>query len=115
MKLKDLAEQLGASFTGAGDLEINGIKDLEHHTPVDPSSIYYVASKKYLAKHKKASEVKVALTIESLASQFQNAIIIPEEGSKVKFIHVVSLFRKKTKIQCLDFRKSECPSHRQTW
>ncbi|XDD53391.1 UDP-3-O-(3-hydroxymyristoyl)glucosamine N-acyltransferase [Leptospira sp. WS4.C2] len=97
MKLKDLAEQLGASFTGSGDLEINGIKDLEHHTPVDPNSIYYVASKKYLTKHKKASDVKVALTIDSLASQFPNAIIIPEEGSKVKFIQVVSLFEKKPK------------------
>lgn len=95
MKLKDLAEQLGASFTGNGDLEVNGIKDLEHHTPVDPNSIYYVASKKYLSKNKKASDVIIALTIESLASSFPNAIIVPEEGSKVKFIQVISLFEKK--------------------
>ncbi|MCW7482600.1 UDP-3-O-(3-hydroxymyristoyl)glucosamine N-acyltransferase [Leptospira kanakyensis] len=99
MKLKDLAERLGASFTGSGDLEISGIKDLEHHTPVDPSSIYYVASKKYLAKHKKSADVKIALTIDSLASSFPNAIIVPEEGSKVKFIQVISLFEKKPKSE----------------
>lgn len=98
MKLKDLAEQLGASFTGNGELEIKGIKDLEHHTPVDPNSIYYVASKKYLNKHKKASEVKIALTIDSIANTFPNAIIVPEEGSKVKFIQVISLFEKKPSL-----------------
>ncbi|XDD45616.1 UDP-3-O-(3-hydroxymyristoyl)glucosamine N-acyltransferase [Leptospira sp. WS39.C2] len=95
MKLKELAERLNASFTGNGELEVNGIKDLEHHTSVDPNSIYYVASKKYLNKHKKAADVKVALTIDSLASIFPNAIIIPEEGSKVKFIQVISFFEKK--------------------
>ncbi|TGK52524.1 UDP-3-O-(3-hydroxymyristoyl)glucosamine N-acyltransferase [Leptospira bouyouniensis] len=97
MKLRELAEQLKANFTGNGDLEVNGIKDLEHHSLVDPNSIYYVASKKYLNKHKKATEVKIALTIESLSSYFPNAIIIPEEGSKVKFIQVISLFEKKPK------------------
>ncbi|TGL53586.1 UDP-3-O-(3-hydroxymyristoyl)glucosamine N-acyltransferase [Leptospira kemamanensis] len=98
MKLKELAEQLGASFTGNGELEIKGIKDLEHHTPVDPNSIYYVASKKYLNKHKKASEVNIALTIDSIAITFPNAIIVPEEGSKVKFIQVISLFEKKPSL-----------------
>ncbi|MDF3818859.1 UDP-3-O-(3-hydroxymyristoyl)glucosamine N-acyltransferase [Leptospira sp. 96542] len=98
MKISELAEQLGGKFTGSGELEINGIKDLEHHTEVDPSCIYYVASKKYLAKHKKAADVKIALTIESLASNFPNAIIVDEDDSKVKFIRVVSLFEKKPKI-----------------
>ncbi|TGM42586.1 UDP-3-O-(3-hydroxymyristoyl)glucosamine N-acyltransferase [Leptospira biflexa] len=95
MKLRELAERLEANFTGNGDLEVNGIKDLEHHSSVDPNSIYYVASKKYLNKHKKAADVKIALTIDSLASSFPNAIIIPEEGSKVKFIQVISFFERK--------------------
>ncbi|MCW7497383.1 UDP-3-O-(3-hydroxymyristoyl)glucosamine N-acyltransferase [Leptospira levettii] len=99
MKLKELAERLNAKFTGNGELEVNGIKDLEHHTAVDPNSIYYVASKKYLNKHQKASDVKIALTIDSLASTFPNTIIVPEEGSKVKFIQVISLFEKKPSIQ----------------
>ncbi|TGN21131.1 UDP-3-O-(3-hydroxymyristoyl)glucosamine N-acyltransferase [Leptospira idonii] len=95
MKLKDLALQLGGKVHGNGELEITGIKDLEHHSLVDAKSIYYVASKKYLAKHPKAKDVQIALTIESLAENFPNAIIVSESDSKVKFIHIISMFEKK--------------------
>lgn len=95
MKLKELAEHLKASFKGNGELEVTGIKDLENPSPVDPTSIYYVASKKYLLKHPKANEVTIALTIESLADSFSNAILVQEDGSKVKFIQVIELFEKK--------------------
>lgn len=95
MKLKDLANRLGGTVHGNGELEITGIKDLEHHSPVDPNSIYYVASKKYLLKHQKSKDVQISLTVQSLSENFPNAVIIPEEGSKVKFIEVVALFEKK--------------------
>ena len=95
MDLKSLAEKLGGEWKGDPNLQITGIKDLEHHSPVHQNSIYYIASKKYLTKHPKYKDVKIALTIASLSDKFQNAIIVPEHISKVKFIQAVSLFEKK--------------------
>lgn len=95
MKLNELARRLGAAFIGNGELEILGIKDLEHKTAHDPNYIYYIASKKYMLKYPKANEVRIALTIDSLSSNFPNAIIVDESSSKLKFIEVLSLFEKK--------------------
>ncbi|MCU0825722.1 MAG: UDP-3-O-(3-hydroxymyristoyl)glucosamine N-acyltransferase [Leptospira sp.] len=94
MRLQALAEKLGAKWKGDGDLEITGIKDLEHHSPVHTTSIYYIASKKYISKLPKYKDVQIALTIESLAELFPNAIIVPEESSKVKFIETINLYEK---------------------
>jgi|GEM_PF-3595596 len=95
MNLRNLANLLGGEWKGDGDLEIVSIKDLEHHSEVDPNALYYIASKKYTAKHKKHKDVRIALTIASLADLFPNAIIVPENSSKVKFILAVQQFEKK--------------------
>lgn len=95
MNLRNLANLLGGEWKGDGDLEIASIKDLEHHSEVDPNALYYIASKKYTAKHKKHKDVRIALTIASLADLFPNAIIVPENSSKVKFILAVQQFEKK--------------------
>lgn len=99
MRLQSLAEKLGANWKGNGDLEITGIKDLEHHSPVHPTSVYYIASKKYINKLPKHKDVQIALTIESLADLFPNAIIVPEDSSKVKFIETISLFERLPKYE----------------
>ncbi len=95
MNLRNLAVKLGGEWRGNGDLNITSIKDLEHHSPVDPNAIYYIASKKYLSKHPKYRDVQIALTVDSLAEKFPNSIIVPERSSKVQFIQAVSLFEKK--------------------
>ncbi len=99
MKLRILAEKLGGEWKGNGDLEITGIKDLEHHSPVDSNAMYYIASKKYLLKHEKHKDVKIALTIDPLSHLFPNAIIVPDKSSKVKFILAVSQFENKPKFE----------------
>ncbi|TGL63024.1 UDP-3-O-(3-hydroxymyristoyl)glucosamine N-acyltransferase [Leptospira ognonensis] len=95
MNLQTLAKLLGGEWKGNGEMEIQSIKDLEHHSEVDPNALYYIASKKYIAKHQKYKDVKIALTIDSLSDLFPNAIIVPEISSKVKFILAVQQFERK--------------------
>jgi UDP-3-O-[3-hydroxymyristoyl] glucosamine N-acyltransferase len=101
MNLRDLANLIGGEIKGNGEIEINSVKDLEHHSDVDPNAIYYIASKKYIAKHAKHKDVKIALTIASLADLFPNAIIVPEASSKVKFIQIIGQFERKPKYKAM--------------
>ncbi|WCL49144.1 UDP-3-O-(3-hydroxymyristoyl)glucosamine N-acyltransferase [Leptospira sp. GIMC2001] len=95
MKLSELAKTLNLPFQGDANYPINSVGDLEHTSPADPNSIYFVSSKKYLNKFEKAQKAKVVLTIDSLKDQYANAIIAPDKDTKVSFIQLLGLFEKK--------------------
>lgn len=101
MKAKDLAKTLGVVLKGNGELDVNGIGDIENHSNVLPDRIYYFEAKKYFSSNPKAKQVQLALTIPSLADEFASALIVPEHEARLKFIELLSLFEKKPKLPTL--------------
>ncbi|EMY79182.1 UDP-3-O-[3-hydroxymyristoyl] glucosamine N-acyltransferase LpxD [Leptospira weilii serovar Ranarum str. ICFT] len=97
MKAKDLAKILGVALKGNGEMDVNGIGDIENHSNVLPDRIYYFEAKKYLTSNPKVKQVRLALTIPSLAGEFSSALIVPEPQARIKFIELLSLFEKKPK------------------
>jgi UDP-3-O-[3-hydroxymyristoyl] glucosamine N-acyltransferase len=95
MKLEQLANQLKGTYFGNPHLEVAGVGDLESLSGVKEDRIYYVASKKHISKYTWSKDVKIALTIDKLKSNFENGIVLPEEKLRLAFIELLSFYEKR--------------------
>lgn len=98
MTLKDISAALGGRLQGRGDMEIKGIRDLEllavhsHSREPQPGYIYFVESKKNFHQHPESVRCEALLTIESLAGNFANAVVVEDAQARLAFIRLLGLF-----------------------
>jgi UDP-3-O-[3-hydroxymyristoyl] glucosamine N-acyltransferase len=95
MNLKELAGKLGLEFKGPGDYEIKGVRDLEHlaaDAVPEENYVYFVESKKVLKNHPRVGEKGAILTTQSLAGNFERAMISPDKDVRLGFIDLLKLF-----------------------
>ena len=60
MKLRELADLLGASCKGPEDYEIRGVRDIEMLSPeqsLDENSVYFIESPAVLKRHPLAAQL----------------------------------------------------------
>lgn len=99
-KLADLAQKLGGSVQGDGNLDIAGVRDLElirvHDANAMPVKgyIYFVETKKNLNFHPESTSADALLTTKTLAANFKNAIVVEDAQARVAFIRLLELFEK---------------------
>lgn len=96
--MAELAGRIGARVQGKSQREIKAVGDLEllrirdaHRRPAS-DLIYYVESKKVLKEHSVARECELVLTTETLAANFQNALIVPDSAPRLAFIRMLEVF-----------------------
>lgn len=100
IKLSELAQKLGGTLQGNGELPIQGVRDLELIRVRDPQAmpqkgfIYFVESKKNLNAHPESKECDALLTTKALAANFANAIVVEEPEARIAFIKLLGLFEK---------------------
>ncbi|MCX7633027.1 MAG: UDP-3-O-(3-hydroxymyristoyl)glucosamine N-acyltransferase [Turneriella sp.] len=100
MKLSELAQKLGGTLRGDGNVEIQGVRDLELIRVHDPEAqpragyIYFIESKKNFNQHPECLNCTAVLTTEALAEKFRNAVVVPEKESRLAFIRLLALYEK---------------------
>ncbi|HRP70274.1 MAG TPA: UDP-3-O-(3-hydroxymyristoyl)glucosamine N-acyltransferase [Turneriella sp.] len=100
MKLSELAQKLGGHVQGDGNLEIQGVRDLELIRVIDTEAkpqqgfIYFVETKKNFNTHPESIECDALLTTTSLAANFKNAVVVNDKEARLAFIRLLELFEK---------------------
>lgn len=99
-KLAELAQKLGGTLQGDGNLEIAGVRDLElirvHNPQAMPQKgyLYFVESKKNFNAHPESKDADALLTTKALAANYKNAIVVEEPVARIAFIKLLELFEK---------------------
>ncbi|MBS0618632.1 MAG: UDP-3-O-(3-hydroxymyristoyl)glucosamine N-acyltransferase [Spirochaetes bacterium] len=100
MKLSELAKKLEGELKGDGNLQIQGVRDLELIRVTNPEAepqrgfLYFVESKKNFNAHPESKNCDALLTTSALAGNFTNAIVVPEPQARLAFIRLLELFEK---------------------
>ncbi len=101
MNLKQFAEILGVEFKGPADYEITRLRDLEHLAEdalPEENQLYFVEKKKNLKSHPRIVEKGAVLTTQSLAGQFERALIAPDKDVRQYFIKLLEHFDQSPKF-----------------
>jgi UDP-3-O-[3-hydroxymyristoyl] glucosamine N-acyltransferase len=95
MKLEEIATKLSLPIFGDPQIEVYGVGDLESIAAVKTDSIYYIASKKHLARYPHYKDIKIVLTTDKLKDNFSHGLIVEEANLKITFIELLKLFEKR--------------------
>ncbi|HNJ67352.1 MAG TPA: hypothetical protein PKW28_15755, partial [Turneriella sp.] len=100
MKLTEIAASLGGQVKGNGNLEIQGVRDLEliggqgRDTAPQAGYIYYVESKKVFNQHPESVHAEALLTTKTLSGNFANAVVVEDAQARVAFIRLLAMFEQ---------------------